>query len=223
MNFIGSNQKITGNGYNVIGSNAVVRGNGNNVVGSNARVYGNDNVVTGSNAQVWGDRNRVTGSNACVMSGSDNVLTGYNCRINGGGQNNRIGSVDDGSQIERISVGPGGVQIALGIVGGGMHQDNRKKKKEKKRSRSEPEYTEGPPLSDLEHDTVAPEDAKSSCIICLERLPCCVAYPCMHVSYCVHCARRLCFGESGTDLLEKGTVKCAECRNPVESIKRIFI
>lgn len=232
--FLGSNQRITGNNKMVVGSNPVVRGNKNTVTGSNAQIHGDDNVVTGSNAQIWGNRNRVTGSNASIMAGNDNVICGYNGSISGGGTGNRIESVDDGSSIQSISVGPGGVQmqvnsgVTVNTFGGGMWQNNSKKKnpkkKGKKRERDETQYVEGPLPSDLTHDKPASgeEDAKS-CIICLERTPCCVAYPCMHASYCVECARRLCFGESGTELLERGKVACAECRAPVDSIKRVFL
>ena len=208
--------------------NIVVYGNRNIINGSNVEVHGNFNTITGSYARVWGHRNRIAGESGKLMSGSDNLLTGIwsttheDCT----GTGNKIEWTATFPGYKTVSVhlaGPVtlGEGSAMGIgpvvVYAPPKQDKKKKKKSKK-------YVEGPLPSDVEHDKVpaAEEDAKT-CIICLERAPCCVAYPCMHASYCVACARTLCFGESGTELYKRGKVKCAQCREKVDSIKRIFI
>ena len=228
-------------GFTIVGgSNQIFRGNKNTITGSNVIVYGDDNYITGSNVQVWGNCNRIIGSGGRVMSGNDNVIVGANAIIQGNGTGNTIelfnelmnNSVRVGNLTSFTSSngdvhvswdGPvhigNGSAASLGPVVVYASDEKKKKKKSKK-------YVEGPLPTDVEHDKVsaaAEEDNAKTCIICLERAPCCVAYPCMHASYCVACARTLCFGESGTELYKRGKVKCAQCREKVNSIKRIFI
>ena len=99
-------------------------------------------------------------------------------------------------------------------------------KKEKKRARENDDdilFVEGPLPTDVLHDKSIPDGSdQKACIVCLERVPCCVALPCMHLSYCIACARRMCFGQTGVELYERGKVKCAECRVAVDAIKRTF-
>jgi hypothetical protein len=226
-------------GQVLLGPNNNVNGDRNCIIGPNARVRGNDNEVVGPNAQVWGNRNRITGPNAQVMSGNDNVIMGPNGRISGGGTGNRIeysGSVVGGrstSQVPRSrkrNAAPAAQRADVVIMGSnhGVAQvnlippDKKSRPEPLAQGAEETQYVRGPPPSDIKHDRVAEEGA-IVCAICLERAACCVASPCMHACYCVACSRHLCFGESGADLFERGQVKCAKCREPVHSIKHIFI
>lgn len=238
MNFIGSNQNVKGNGYNVVGSNATVRGNRNTVTGSNADVYGDDNIVTGSNASVWGNRNRITGSNATIMSGNDNVIVGTNSDIKGNGTGNRIEEGNSDNHVDFQGIVGNNRVVIMGSNNHGVAQVNMANRgvsfnpryanrmiigsNAEKKTTKKTKYIEGPVPGEAVHDKDAEEGKDNACSICMERVACCVAGPCMHACYCVTCARRLCFGESGTDLLERGTVKCVKCREPVHSIKRIF-
>lgn len=55
------------------------------------------------------------------------------------------------------------------------------------------------------------------CIICRENLPLCAATPCMHVSYCIGCARALCLRQRDT------SVQCAKCRQGIVSMVRVYL
>ena len=83
---------------------------------------------------------------------------------------------------------------------------------------------EGPDFADVKHDTEADEEkGEECCIICLTNRRCCVTLPCLHLSYCITCARRLVFGETGMELKYRGEVSCPQCRDSVKRIKRVHL
>jgi hypothetical protein len=240
MNYIGPNQDVKANGVNVIGPNANVRGNRNTITGPNANVHGDDNIITGPNAHVWGNRNRITGPNARVHEGVDNVIhhgddlesiaSGHSGSTQRGTKPKKKPSRKREREPDVVIMGTNhgiaqlnttGAQDALSFITD-IFSGVSGVKKPTPVILDETQYVRGPPPSDVKHDRVAEEGA-IVCAICLERAACCVASPCMHACYCVACARHLCFGESGADLFERGKVKCAKCREPVHSIKHIFI
>ena len=69
-----------------------------------------------------------------------------------------------------------------------------------------------PTAEEEQHDKPA---GASSCIICQDRAPICIALPCLHLSYCVACARSMA-------RQPPPRVTCAKCRQPVESLARVF-
>ncbi|MBX9636958.1 MAG: hypothetical protein K2Q45_05345 [Nitrosomonas sp.] len=216
---IGSNMRRECNGQRISGSNLVVVGDNNLVLGYDNEVYGNENTISGDRVKVWGCRNKIKGSCAHIMVGNDNAIEGVDCQI-GLGARNMIRL----PPIRRV------VEAPRPQVHGEYNHERHRPVLTKKRSRENEDekevfYVEGPVPTDIVHDKNVPEDAsgdQKACIVCLERVPCCVALPCMHLSYCITCAIRLCFGAKGTDLFERGQVKCAECRVSVDAIKRTF-
>ena len=76
---------------------------------------------------------------------------------------------------------------------------------------------QGPTYEELTQDQEA-DDAKSelSCVICLTNRRCCVTQPCMHLHYCISCARTLVFGKTGMELKYRGEVQCPDCRTNVK-------
>lgn len=58
----------------------------------------------------------------------------------------------------------------------------------------------------------------STCIICLDNTPICMAFPCNHLSYCVACVRTLSLSEGRPKHF--GQVPCPKCRTQVESFER---
>jgi Paired amphipathic helix repeat len=86
-------------------------------------------------------------------------------------------------------------------------------------SSSSSSVIQGPSLDECKYDTRVP-----ACVICLENAPICAAIPCMHMSYCVHCARKLCFGgsdETPSIVRYHGELTCPVCRQDVHAIKRV--
>lgn len=77
-----------------------------------------------------------------------------------------------------------------------------------------------PTLEEVSHDKPSPEGSPA-CVICQERIPICIALPCLHMSYCVACARSLCLqAETGRP---KRQVQCAKCRQSVDAVSRVFM
>ena len=208
MNIIGSNKTIRGNRYTVVGSNATVYGHNNTITGSNATVYGNNNTITGSNVNVNGHNNKITGSN-CFVKGNNNIITGSNNRIVGG-----FGNIINRGSGRSSTVTRGGSII------NNFHSSSSPKVKKK----NEVQYVEGPIPSDIQYDIAIEDndDDTKSCIICMSNIPCCIAIPCMHLSYCIGCAQILCFGQDNSELKAIGNVKCSECMQEVTAIKRTF-
>lgn len=117
-----------------------------------------------------------------------------------------IGLLEDNGNVDTINVG-GGRKVEVIM---------------RKREREE-EFVDGPTPDQLLHDKIqANEVDGKTCVVCLENEPCCIATPCMHLIYCVKCARNLCFGPDGDNLKKVGEVKCAECRGEVKTIQRVF-
>ncbi len=224
----GSNAKITGNGNVVTGSNAWVKGNNNTVTGSNAWTKGNNNTVTGTGATVYGNDNKVTGINVTVH-GNNNNVKGRGIHVTGVGNVTENHDADQGGVI----VNNFGMQNVIGAIdannvinivddssSSSSSNEQQPKKKSRKRDR-EQEFVQGPVPDELKHDEKEPDESKT-CVVCLENKRICIAVPCHHLSYCVKCAREMCFGAAGDQIKETGEVKCAICREAVDSIKRTF-
>ena len=79
-----------------------------------------------------------------------------------------------------------------------------------------------PSVEDKQHDHLA-GNGGGVCIICQENAPLCAAVPCMHMSYCVSCARSLCCTNTNGEQKRRGDVACAKCRVPVQAISRVFL
>lgn len=202
------------------GTNLYVIGDNNTVTGPHARVHGNNNTVTGPHCVVVGDNNEIVGPH-CVATGNNNTLHGPQCKATG--RNNTIIAEQDTAVFSDFIVGH---NVSMSVGGGGMtiirgHEQSKKKSKKKKEK-----FVEGPVPADAEHDRPAKE-GEATCIICLEHTPCCIAAPCNHLSFCVSCARSICFTDAtdpcGVGAPKKlGTVSCPQCRADVASIKRVF-
>jgi len=79
---------------------------------------------------------------------------------------------------------------------------------------------ECPTLGELVHDREVLDDGGPVCIICQTNMPLCVALPCLHMSYCVSCARSMCCDEHGQP--KRVVVHCAKCRRPARAVSRVF-
>lgn len=223
-----SNKKFTSPNLHIIGDN-------NTITGPNCTVTGDNNKLTGPNCTAHGDNNKLTGPN-CTAHGDNNTLVGPNCKAHG--RNNKVtgpsfeGSVignvgDDGPVVVNMSAGGG-----MRIFKNGVEQEpfmvskDSKKAKSKKRTavEAEPEikFIEGPSKADLANDKES-GDGEATCIICLTNVPCCIATPCNHMSYCVSCARMLCFTNVEDESPKQvGQQACPKCKKQVEKITRVF-
>ena len=213
--------------------------------GPNCKVFGNNNILNGPNCYAQGNNNTMNGPN-CTAKGNNNKLAGPGCsavgtnnKVNVDGDNygiaqsviNNTFSDDGGAGCAiSISMGPGGMRIFRD----GVEQEpfvvakkDKKKKKERKSNRrekepDEPVFIEGPTAADLAADKEA-KDNETQCIICLTNSPCCIANPCNHLSFCVACARALCFASMEDERPKQvGELACPKCKEVVEKIKRVF-
>ena len=75
---------------------------------------------------------------------------------------------------------------------------------------------EGPTRADVLNDKPPPV-----CVICRTNTPVCIAMPCHHLAYCAGCAHTLCTDARGHPKAI-GQVRCAKCRQTVDSIKPYF-
>jgi hypothetical protein len=176
--------------------------------------------LTGVGLDAIGDNNTLTGP-GCSATGDNNTLISLNCRARG--QNNTVrlgGGSSSSSSSWSMSIGGGrvGMTRVIGNVGDAGTVVMAKKKKRKEPEES---FIEGPPPEDAQHDKVAEEGAPT-CVICMENVPCCIAAPCNHLSFCVRCARFLCFADAESAPKKAGTLQCPQCRMSVESMKRVF-
>ena len=154
-------------------------------------------IYSRSNLIITGDYNEVRGDN-CVVNGDYNRVSGNYCVING--DYNKVSGTNCTLNGDyNVKIYP---TVTAPVV--------------------EKEYVEGPIPAEIEHDEPQADEDGTTCIICLDNKPCCIALPCMHKKYCVQCARILCFGEDGTGLREFGAVECPECKEKILSIKRVF-
>uniref|UniRef100_A0A7S3PC35 RING-type domain-containing protein n=1 Tax=Amphora coffeiformis TaxID=265554 RepID=A0A7S3PC35_9STRA len=85
-----------------------------------------------------------------------------------------------------------------------------------------------PDADEERHDKVATPGIDPVCIICHENLPQCAAMPCMHLSYCIACARAMCLIPQGGGTESGGrrrgaVIPCAKCRQPIQSMRRFFL
>lgn len=64
------------------------------------------------------------------------------------------------------------------------------------------------------------ESGRLVCVICAERETICAAFPCMHVSYCIQCARACCLDAEGRP---QTRVQCVKCRAVVKSFQRVYL
>lgn len=185
-------------------------------------INGDYNIVTGTACIINGDYNNVSGAN-CIINGDYNLVSGANC-INNGDYNNFSktnirSNLNSGIAVQN-NYGSGIRVNSFGVNGFTTHYVSTEAPKHKE---AEPKYIEGPTLSDLEHDKKQEDDNGKTCCICLDNIPICIAFPCMHLVYCVSCSRTLCFGSNDTETLKQhGELACAECRAEVRSIKRVF-
>ena len=81
-------------------------------------------------------------------------------------------------------------------------------------------YVKCPSAQDERHDKDAAPGG-STCVICHEKSPICIATPCMHMAYCVACSRSMCCDTQGRPKL-RGKVACAKCRQQVHRVARVF-
>ena len=81
-----------------------------------------------------------------------------------------------------------------------------------------------PSRADECHDCLAPV-VGHECAICGENAAICIALPCQHMIYCVHCARSECCKNNTGEQPPKtrGQVACAECGQEVHAISRVFM
>lgn len=80
----------------------------------------------------------------------------------------------------------------------------------------------GPDYTEVKQDKEA-EEGEATCVVCLTNKRNCVTQPCMHLHYCVGCARALVFGRTGMELKYRGEVKCPDCRTEVKAIQRVHM
>lgn len=230
------------------GTALTVHGDNNTINGPNCTVYGDNNKVNGPHCYVHGDNNVIKGS-YCNARGDNNKLIGTGCCATG--MNNKIKKGDEFvshnpmvnddylARAENLSDhSDGGVVVDMSSDGGmriwknGIEQQpfmvakkdkKKKEKKEKKRPEpKEPVFIEGPTAADLAADKEA-KDNEAQCIICLTNTPCCIANPCNHLSFCVACARTLCFASVKDERPKQvGELACPKCKAVVEKIKRVF-
>ena len=241
-NYSGDNQSIIVNHSRISGDNCRVTGDCNNVSGDNCIVVGDYNNVTGDNCKVTGSHNKVRGDN-CIHNGvsvnavrtnTGRVIMNQGMLVNqgdasmrfmnqGGGQDWTKQQKDGRNQHPKYQ--SGGIPYTREVKGttevikmGNVTFNNHFCAPE------EPQYVEGPLESDLKYDEVVEEgdDRTKPCIICMDNRACCIATPCMHLSFCIQCSRTLCFGQSGEELREQGEVQCPQCRMDVKSIKRTY-
>lgn len=247
--FTSPNLHIIGDNNTITGPNCTVTGDNNKLTGPNCTAHGNNNKLTAPNCTAHGDNNTLVGPN-CKAHGRNNKVTGPSfqggnygvAQINVGGEdgfstftvggmrvNNFASSVignfgDDGPLVVNMSAGGG-----MRIFKNGVEQEPfmvSKKAKSKKRTAVEAEteikFIEGPSKADLANDKEAVE-GEATCIICLTNVPCCIATPCNHMSYCVSCARMLCFTNVEDESPKQvGQQACPKCKKQVEKITRVF-
>lgn len=82
----------------------------------------------------------------------------------------------------------------------------------------------GPNEAEVIHDQEADEEkGEACCVICLVNRRCCITSPCMHLHYCVQCARNLVYGIDGREIKYRGDLKCPGCRKEVKKIVRVHL
>ena len=242
----GPNVSIAGNYNTINGDNCTVQGNYNKINSRNCKVFGNYNKLYGADCHVQGNYNTIYGSGS-TASGMYNTIVGKDGRgtadnygiaqmhnfgsvVNTFSDDGFISSVGNGSSGGAISIsmGPGGMRIFKdGVEQEPFMKPKKEKKKKHKRKeeaqqKAELKFIEGPTAADLAADKEA-KDNEAQCIICLTNVPCCIAYPCNHLSFCVSCARTLCFANVDDEKPRQvGELACPKCKGTVEKMARVF-
>jgi len=238
----GPNCTVTGNNNKITGPNCTVHGNNNKLSGPNCTAHGDNNTLSGPNCKAYGNNNKITGPNfggdTQINVGGDDGVTSFSIggmRFNNfGGGGGLISTVGDGGSVV-VNMSPSG---GMRVFKNGVEQEpfmtskKDKKKKKKKSARAsrgrkdedEPEikFIEGPSKAELVQDKEAADNAPT-CIICLTNVPCCIATPCNHLSFCVSCARALCFSNVEDEMPKQvGQQACPKCKKQVDKITRVF-
>ena len=210
---------ITGDDNTVCGDHCVIRGDHNQVDGNFCTIYGTKNTVSGEHCAVIGHDNLVPGSqnhvtgnynfitgNECHSVGIANTLTGMNCTAEGDGNTlGRPASVQSNDYSQLIAA-TGHFASSVAVTA------------ETTSTRTEPRIP-CPSEADALNDVKAEPDASNVCIICQENVPQAAAIPCMHLSYCLGCARTMCCVRSSSSY----KVNCAKCRKPAIAVTRVYL
>lgn len=203
--------KGSGNGYKLSGQHIEWSGDDNCIVGDDAVVHGNKNKVFGKRAKIYGNDNSGFGEGA-EIDGDRNEWKGQRCNVVGG-----VGNKLNGQEIKRESAADRQEEADLQEF---YQEVARAQNVKRVRLEDRERFVEHPnPKTDLAHDK-ATDKREKACCICLTNKSICVAMPCSHKSYCVHCALTVTFPNEQE--MEMGSVTCAVCRNVVTGIKRIF-
>ena len=247
-NIRGNHVSVYGNRNTVDGPSALVEGNQNNVSGSFPKVNGHSNVVHGNNASVrgnsnrvsgrftsaYGDRNRVTGEYASA-TGLENQVEHQGLPL----LDQREQAHDFLRQVQQHAMQQLRQQQEL-LANMFPRRLNRHAAAaaaaaaaatalaaDASASVAVPaeELVEVPGEEELQFDERIDEDDVEApcCVICREQVPICVAMPCMHMAYCVACARRLCTDNHTGQPKPKGQVECCKCRKSVHAMRRVFV
>lgn len=235
---------ISGHGNLVNGNSPTVTGDRNNVTGNYCYVSGNDNVVDGSSASVTGHRNRVAGRYASA-TGDFNILTGQHATAYG--NHNQVPDPPQNDALQqylnqiRQSMEQRRQIVVQQAQQAFVRHDAEAALQNNHAAMNDPLPEPVPPpprrlvlqfrrmqvpsIQDLQHDVALEEDDTTSpaCIICRENVPICVALPCLHMSYCVACARLLSVNQATGDPQRVNSVECAKCRQPCTDMRRVFV
>ena len=195
---------VRGDHNQVDGNFCTIYGAKNSVSGERCAVIGHDNLVPGSQNHVTGNYNFITG-NECHAVGVANTLTGTNCTAEG-----------DGNTLGRpASVDP--IDFSYFLSSSAQFSSSVAVTATTTSTRTEPRIP-CPSEADAQNDKKAEPDASNVCIICRENIPQAAAVPCMHLSYCLGCARTMCCVRSSSY-----KVNCAKCRQPAIALTRIYL
>lgn len=205
---VGSNLVIHGHNNTVKGTKNQVFGNGNIIIGDGARVYGDGNHIKGTDIYGRGNKNRLEGVDV-VAEGNDNTLIGVNLKVLNDGSGNTMQDASSAARKrEREEEQQAFMSSLLLVLAAEGVKDNKKIKSE---------YVQAPSEEECKHDTDQLDEGEPPCVICLTNKPICATIPCLHQVICVECARSLCGAAS-----QVGQVKCPQCREVVDGIKRVF-
>ena len=227
----GNYSNVRGHDNRITGSTPSVTGDRNTVNGKYSNVNGHDNVVDGNSASVTGHRNRVAGRYA-TAHGNDNILTGHHATAHG--NNNQVPAAPQynaaaGDPIQALLQQQATMMAALQV-----QQDAAMQALQLPAPRRTARATtmtlasnvmQVPTLEECQHDVWidADDTTTPACVICREKVPLAAALPCLHMSYCLSCARVLCCDAATGQPKPLGAVNCAKCRQPCTAMRRVFV
>lgn len=219
--FSGNGLSIEGDYNSVTGSNCIIKGNYNTLEGMSGTIVGDYNTLNSMNGNIRGNHNTLTGMNLTVVGDYNTLIDSMNGTANGNF------NILEGMNTEAFGSyntveGMNSRQVTTLISSSRPYQRATTGLHLTPRLPTQHNVVNGPSVADLSHDYQPNDHASPSCIICLENAPICIASPCYHLSYCVRCARCLCYGQQGTDRKERGQLKCACCNCAVDEIKRVY-